>query len=66
MREKTQTIWCERCQRRLNPAKAVWLELSNTNGQYYEDIPKGHVSQGAFPFGLACAEAQLLEIGPIE
>jgi hypothetical protein len=49
-------IRCEKCNEVLNPKKVVYLELSNTDGKYYETIPEGHVSQGEFPFGKTCAE----------
>jgi len=32
--------------------------LSNTDNYYYTTIPEGHISQGAFSFGLACSRAQ--------
>lgn len=54
-----EIIRCERCNEKLNPAKVVWLELSNTDNNYYTTIPKGHISQGGFSFGAACAKAQL-------
>jgi|LakMenEpi03Aug12_release.lakeMendotaPanAssembly.Ray.scaffolds.fasta_scaffold1801392_2 hypothetical protein len=59
--EKEQTIWCERCGEKLNPNKAVWLELSITDGRYYEEnkFPKGHESQGAFSFGTACSKQEI-------
>ena len=59
---KQQTIWCERCGEKLNPKTAVWLELSMTDGKYYQSIPEGHDSQGGFSFGKACAKSQLKEI----
>lgn len=52
-------ICCERCGEILKPQRIVWLELSNTDGFYYKDIPKGHVSQGVFPFGSHCAKKEL-------
>jgi len=58
---KEQTIYCERCGEKLNPKKAKWLELSNTDGNYYVEIPKGHISQGGFSFGTACATTQINE-----
>jgi MOSC domain-containing protein YiiM len=58
---KEKTIYCERCGDKLNPSKAVWLELSNTDGRYYKVIPEGHVSQGGFSFGKACSITQLKE-----
>ena len=60
---KQETIWCERCGEKLNPSKAVWLELSMTDGKYYKQIPDGHDSQGAFSFGKACAKSELNKIG---
>ncbi len=51
-------IRCERCSERLNPKTLVWLELSQTDGKYYRQIPEGHVSQGAFTFGSACAKIE--------
>lgn len=56
-----EIIYCQRCNERLNPDKAVWLELSNTDGKYYISIPEGHVSQGGFSFGKACSKTQLKE-----
>jgi hypothetical protein len=55
----SEKIYCERCNERLNPKTAVWLELSNTDGKYYTEIPKGHISQGVFSFGKACAKTEL-------
>jgi hypothetical protein len=57
----TSKIRCERCGEILNPDRAVWLELSQTDGKYYVEIPKDHVSQGGFSFGSACAKTQLKE-----
>ncbi len=59
---KEQIIFCERCGEKLNPKTAVWLELSMTDGKYYNQIPEGHDSQGGFSFGKACAKSQLKEI----
>tara|TARA_R110000803_G_scaffold24646_3_gene59251 strand:- start:174 stop:356 length:183 start_codon:yes stop_codon:yes gene_type:complete len=52
---------CNNCGRGLNPDKIVWLELSNSDGQYYdpEKFPPSHLSQGAFAFGSACAKKEL-------
>lgn len=58
---KEQIIRCERCGEILNPKKAKWLELSNTDGNYYVEVPKGHISQGGFSFGTACATNQINE-----
>jgi hypothetical protein len=52
-------IKCERCGENLKSIK--WLELSQTDGNYYVDIPKGHISQGSFSFGTSCATAQINE-----
>jgi hypothetical protein len=60
--------YCQRCGEKLKPQRIVWLELSNTDGNYYEideltqrSIPEGHKSQGAFPFGSTCAKKQIHE-----
>lgn len=60
---KHSTIYCERCHKVINPKKAVWLELSNTDGKYYPEgqLPEGHVSQGGFSFGRACSLTQIKE-----
>lgn len=55
------TIRCERCGEVLNPERAKWLELSNTDGNYYVEIPSTHVSQGCFSFGTKCAANQINE-----
>jgi hypothetical protein len=54
-------IFCERCGQLLNNKRVVWLELSETDGRYYKEIPEGHISQGGFTFGKACSIAQLKE-----
>lgn len=54
-------ITCERCGEILNPKRIKWLELSITDGNYYETLPENHESQGAFPFGSACALKQISE-----
>ena len=54
-------IFCERCGQPLNKKRVVWLELSNTDGKYYKEIPEGHISQGGFAFGKACSIKQLKE-----
>lgn len=56
---ETLTIRCERCNEILNPDTAIWLELSNTDGNYYLEIPQGHETQGLFSFGKACSKRQL-------
>ena len=50
---------CERCGQPLKGLKIKMLELSLTDGNYYDTIPKGHKSQGFFPFGISCASLQL-------
>lgn len=64
MKNENQIIRCERCNEKLNPKTAVWLELSMTDGNYYlpSKFPNEHESQGAFSFGKACANAELKEI----
>jgi hypothetical protein len=54
---------CERCGEWLKRERIVWLELSNTDGLYRKPgaLPEGHVSQGGFPFGSACARRVLKE-----
>lgn len=52
----TGPVFCERCKTRLDPRKIVWLELDQTTGEYIDhELPEGHESQGAFPFGKDCA-----------
>jgi hypothetical protein len=58
---KKETIRCERCGEVLNPKMVKWLELSNTDGNYYKKIPQGHESQGGFPFGKTCEIKQINE-----
>lgn len=57
----SEVIKCERCGEKLNPKKVKWLEFSNTDGNYYTTLPSNHKSQGAFPFGTACATTQIKE-----
>lgn len=52
---------CERCGRQLYKTSTVWLEFSNTDGNWYKNLPKGHESQGSFPFGRDCAKLQIAE-----
>ena len=47
---------CTNCEKSINSDKEVWLELSNTDGNYYHNIPTDHVSQGCFAFGPDCAK----------
>lgn len=57
MESKQHPERCERCGEILK--KSVHLEYSQTDGLYYKHIPEGHVSQGTFPFGVACAKKEL-------
>ena len=51
---------CTRCGKPLT-GETMSLELSNTDGNYYHDLPPGHVSQGGFPFGKQCALIELID-----
>ena len=57
----TQDYKCTRCKREIKPENAKWLELSNTDGMYYDCIPDDHISQGWFLFGNDCAQTELKE-----
>lgn len=50
---------CTRCGERLNPDRAVWLELDMRTAEYQLEgappLPEEH-SQGGFPFGPDCAK----------
>lgn len=55
---------CSRCGRELDPNKIKWLELSFKTGKWNNPEIKQldeSESQGCFPFGQACAVAQLKE-----
>jgi hypothetical protein len=56
-------IRCELCNEILEPKRVKWLELSETDGNYYSPskFPKGHKSQGCFSFGVTCATNLLRE-----
>lgn len=57
-----EQIKCTRCGKVLENENPTMLELSNTDGHYYSpDIPIGHESQGAFPFGLKCATLEMID-----
>lgn len=56
-----EIIRCERCEEILTSKNIKELELSNTDGNFYNKIPEGHVSQGFFYFGTRCATNQLKE-----
>lgn len=53
---KKDLIRCTECNEVITSNKIIWLELSNTDGNYYKELPKDHVSQGGFPFGLTCSK----------
>jgi hypothetical protein len=61
LKKQKETHRCERCGERLKATAVVWLEFSTTDGKYYTEIPKGHVSQGMFAFGKICAKNQLID-----
>ena len=52
--DKTRCYCCNKILR----GKVVWLELSNTDNEFYpvDELPEGHVSQGCFEFGSTCAK----------
>jgi len=58
---KAATIKCERCGEVLDSKKAKWLELSQTDGNYYTILPSSHISQGGFSFGTTCATKEIKE-----
>lgn len=53
---------CECCGRKLNPKRMAWLERSFATGRWYKpgECPEAE-SQGAFPFGIACARKTLAQ-----
>lgn len=59
-----ETVRCTRCDKMLNNKRIVWLEFNGMHGTYHdpkkEAVPPSE-SQGGFPFGVACAKAQLAE-----
>lgn len=50
---------CTRCGEILKAKSVKILELSQTDGMYYHNLPKGHISQGGFVFGTRCATIEL-------
>jgi hypothetical protein len=42
---------CERCNQKIDHDKTIWLELSNTSGNYYETLP----------YGIVCSHVQIQE-----
>lgn len=62
MKNKNKKVFkCYRCGEVLTSKKIKCLELSNSDGNFYSEIPKGHVSQGGFDFGIKCATIQIYE-----
>lgn len=57
--EDQQQLYCECCEKPIKKGRAVWLELSITDGEFHKEIPKGHMSQGMFSFGSTCAKKEL-------
>lgn len=56
----TAPVYCEHCDRKLNPAKIAWLELNNVTNRYHpEGVVPEDDSQGMFPFGTTCARKVL-------
>jgi hypothetical protein len=57
---------CPRCAKRINPAKAKWLEQNNCTGMFVEPgtVPADE-SQGWFEFGADCARAILKNGGKL-
>ena len=58
---KFRLVFCERCKSKLNPDKAVWLELDQRTGTYTDQPVPEEYSQGGFPFGADCARFALTE-----
>lgn len=52
---------CTRCGKPIRPRFAVWLELDQRTGTYTAGRVPEAASQGAFPFGKACAAAAEVE-----
>lgn len=56
------TTYCTRCGERLKNEKGVvWLELNFRTGRYSDETVPPAESQGAFPFGSACAKTTVKE-----
>lgn len=58
---------CQRCGKQ-HLSEFTWLELNTYTNRYHrpEKLPIAGLSQGLFPFGRACAKAQLKADGVIE
>jgi hypothetical protein len=59
--KKQNKVYCECCGKELTGKNIQLLELSNTDGMYYANIPQLHESQGYFAFGKTCAKNMLAE-----
>ena len=63
---KDEALYCESCGEKLNPKRAVWLELSfKTNLWTDPEVAPWpeEDSQGGFPFGKDCAKRILANGG---
>jgi hypothetical protein len=59
----SHVVRCECCGRELNPARIKWLELNFSTGEWTDPAIApwpDEVSQGCFPFGIACAKRWLM------
>ena len=56
-------VYCERCGEKLDPNRAVWLDLSNLTGLYRAEPWPESESQGGFSFGKGCAATVLANDG---
>lgn len=52
------TIFCKRCDARLDIRKSVWLLLDQRTGTYTDQDVPDEFSQGAFAFGKNCTETE--------
>ena len=61
--DESDPYTCGCCGKKLNTAKAVWLELSTETSKYYlkNVVPAEH-SQGYFSFGRSCAKKIALTV----
>ena len=62
---RDEEYYCERCGRKLDPDKVVWLSHRTSTGTYH-DPSEGPIlppedDQGAFPFGSLCAQRAIGE-----
>jgi hypothetical protein len=52
-------IFCQRCNKKLNPKKIVWLEYDQRTGTYTDQGVPAEFSQGGFEFGSDCAKVEI-------